>query len=228
MGLGLAASRRPGRAGIAFGLAIAVKVLPVLVVPAALRQRPLRVVAAIAGTLVLVYLPHVLAVGTHVLGFLPGYLHEEGYSGATRWALLRIVLPDTAAPVVGAVALAAIAAYVVLRADPEQPWDTAVVLAGVTFVLAGPPYPWYLLLLVALAALAQRPEWLAVGLAAYPVYLAPALGLDPVFTQRWAYGAAAAVVLVTSILRLRAGGTAGAGLRSPRRTHTPADPAAAR
>ncbi|NHC12488.1 DUF2029 domain-containing protein [Motilibacter sp. E257] len=221
-GLALAARRRSGWAGVVLGLAVAVKVLPGLVVPAAVRHRPVRLLLAMLGTLVLVYVPHVLAVGTGVLGFLPGYLSEEGYSGATRWALLRLVLPDAAAPVAGALVLLAVTAYVVLRGDPAQPWDGALLVTGTAFVLAGPPYPWYLLLLVALAALGRRPEWVAVGAAAYPVYLAPALGMDPVLTQRWAYGAAAVVVLVAAAARVRAARTAAAVPPPQPRTSTSA------
>jgi len=50
--------------------------------------------AGIAAT-VIVYLPHVLAVGSGVIGFLPGYLHQEGYADGTRFVLLGMLVPGT-------------------------------------------------------------------------------------------------------------------------------------
>ena len=65
--------------GVLLGLAIATKVTPVLTVPAVLRRRWVTVALAAGGAFVTVYIPHVLAVGGKVIGFLPGYLQQEGY-----------------------------------------------------------------------------------------------------------------------------------------------------
>lgn len=214
--------RRHAAGGALLGLAVATKVLPALVLPAMVRRAPVRVIVALLAACALVYLPHLLAVGTQVLGFLPDYLQEEGYSGTRRWVLLRSVLPDVLAPVVGIGILGAVSAHVALHGDDRQPWDGAALVTGSAFLLAGPPYPWYALQLLALAALARRPEWVAVGAAMYVVYFAPALQTPVLPATRWAYGSALAVVLLATWLR--ATGRAGAGRRSPARKRTAARP----
>lgn len=208
--LGLAAhargSRRDGWAGVALGAAFAAKLLPALIGAALLRRAPRRVaviVLAAAATVVLVYLPHVAAVGTHVVGFLPGYLQEEGYAGTGRFAVLRLALPPTAATVAAVLVLAVTAALTAWRSDPVRPWRAALVLTGVTFIVLGPAYPWYAVLLVALVALDGRWEWLVVALAAYPAYFVGALGLHHRPTQQLAYGTAALVVLAVTTWRRR-------------------------
>ena len=57
-----------------------------------------------------VYLPHVIAVGGAVIGYLPGYLTEEGYGTGRRFQLLGLAAQGRwAAPaavaVLGVVAL---------------------------------------------------------------------------------------------------------------------------
>ena len=52
------------------------------------------VVGAAAATVVLVYLPHVIAVGSSVVGYLPTYLNQGGYSDGRQYRLLAIVLPN--------------------------------------------------------------------------------------------------------------------------------------
>ncbi|GAB3840172.1 hypothetical protein GCM10027610_047290 [Dactylosporangium cerinum] len=91
------ARARTGRAaalgGLLLGLAVATKLTPALLGPAVLRRRPVSVAVAAAGAITAVYLPHILAVGPAVLGYLPGYLHEEGYSNGSRFALVSLLLP---------------------------------------------------------------------------------------------------------------------------------------
>ena len=87
-------------AGGLLGLAVATKLTPVLVVPALLRRpatRALAVLGAAATTVAVAYLPHVLAVGPAVVGYLPGYLGEEGYADGSRFALLTLLFPASVA-----------------------------------------------------------------------------------------------------------------------------------
>jgi hypothetical protein len=104
--------------------------------------------------------------------------------------------------VVGAVLGAAVAFGVGRRAGTAPGADGAVIMAGATFVLLGPSEPWYGLMLVALAVLAARPEWLLVSAAAYPVYNRLLLGpvSDTVMQQR-CYLPAALVVLGVAATR---------------------------
>jgi hypothetical protein len=207
VGLRLVAARRPLAAGGLLGAAVAVKLYPVLVLPAVLRRRGPLVVAAAAVTFAASYVPHVLAVGTKVLGYLPGYLKEEGYDGSGRFPVLRLLLPGAVPPrvtlVLAALLLAGVAGWVAWRADPDRPWDGAVVVTGVAVLLAGPNYPWYALLLVALIALSGRWEWMPAAAAAYLPYFVGALDLPAEPTKKLAYGTATALVLLLLALRRR-------------------------
>ena len=108
--------RRSLAGGLLIGLAICTKVTPLLVTPAVLRRRrPVAVVSAAAFATAVVYLPHVLAVGSGVIGFLPGYLQQEGYSDGTRFLLLGTLLPGKWAIAAAFVILAVAALLVLLR-----------------------------------------------------------------------------------------------------------------
>ncbi len=203
--LGLLAGRRLVAGGALFGAAVAVKLVPVLLVPALLVRRGHVVLAAAAAVFLAGYVPHVAAVGTDVLGYLPGYLEEEGYSGAQRFGTVRLLVPDAAAPVVAVAVGVAVAVWVWRRAQEHPSAADALTLAGVAFVLVGPSQPWYGLLIVALVALADRPEWLAIAAAAYPVYQAGNLGVDNTAMQQWCYLTAAAAVAVGGAVRRRRG-----------------------
>jgi len=211
---GWAARGRPVRAGLAIGAAIAAKLLPVLALPALLapavrRGRwvtpaAARLLAAAASLVAVGYLPHVLAVGPRALGFLPGYLDEEGYDGEGRFALLRPWLPPGVAAVVAAGIVAAVALRVARHGDPRRPWLGATAVTGVALAVGGVTYPWYALLLVALVALGGRAEWLAVAAAGYPGYFAAAVHVPYATAQRLGDGAALAAVVAVTLLRRRA------------------------
>ncbi len=197
------------RRGALLGAAIAVKILPVLVLPGALSgqrgpARVLRVTAAAVAAVAIAYVPYVIASGAGVLGYLPGYLHEEGYEAGhvRRFALLRLLLPDTAAAVTAAALLALTALYVWWRGDPARPWHGALLLTGTALLLFSPSYPWYSLLVIALVALDGRWEWLTVTLAGTVLYLAGRL-LPGFPLQAWTYGTAALVVTAGACLRSR-------------------------
>ena len=159
------------------------------------------VVGAAALVVGLAYLPYVLATGGgSVLGYLSGYLDEEGYagSGGGRYALLRLVVPDAAAGPAALAVVAVTALLVLRRGDPGRPWRGALTVTGVAFLALTPGYPWYALLLVALVALDGRREWLGVPVASMAAYL----GVDD---GTAAYAVAAAVVLAGAALRAAGG-----------------------
>jgi hypothetical protein len=164
-----------------------------------------RVLLPALAVVVLAYVPYVALSGFSVLGYLPGYLREEGYDAGSvgRFALLRLVVPDAwAAPV--AVALVAVAAlYVLRRGDRERPWRGALLVTGTALLATSPGYYWYALLVVALVALDGRWEWLAVPAAGTALYLAPALGAPGEPAQLWSYGLAALVVGAGALVRGR-------------------------
>ncbi|MET8451109.1 glycosyltransferase family 87 protein [Streptomyces sp. NPDC005209] len=205
--LALGTTTAGARRGALLGAAIAVKILPILALPGALSgqrspARVLRVLASTVAAITLAYLPYVLASGTGVLGYLPGYLHEEGYDPGhvRRFALLRLLLPNAAAGATAAVLLALTALYVWRRGDPARPWRGALLMTGTALLLFSPSYPWYSLLVIAFVALDGRWEWLTVTLAGTVLYLAGRL-LPGFPLQAWAYGVAALAVTTGAWLR---------------------------
>ncbi|MGV9270569.1 glycosyltransferase 87 family protein [Kitasatospora sp. NPDC003701] len=210
-GLGCAARGRAVGGGLLLGGAVATKLLPALALPGALSgllaRRPTRhdvlLVGSALGAFALAYLPYVAVSGTSVLGYLPGYLREEGYEQGhiDRFGLLRLVLPDRLAPWAAALALAAVVLRVLRRGDPHRPWAGALLVTGTALLLVAPAYPWYGLLVVALVALDGRWEWLAVPAAGQALYLTG----GPT-AQQLAYGTALCVVLLVPLLRQRLAG----------------------
>lgn len=202
----ITAARRPRLAAILLGAAGSVKLLPLLLLPAFRRRKP--VVAV--GTFIATYVPHLLAVGTLVLGFLPGYLNQEGFNdGSSRSAILALLLPPEARQLAAAVLAIGLAALAFHRAKRDLIALTCCWLYGAALLIATPTYPWYGLPLIALAALARRPEWIAVPLAAYLAYAS--YGHD---TRQGLIYLAAAVIVVSAIT-IRHRFVAESGLTAP-------------
>ncbi|GLZ77848.1 hypothetical protein Afil01_26550 [Actinorhabdospora filicis] len=205
-----AAARRPRAGGALLGAGIAAKLLPAVTVPALLAgaRKPRAVVppAIALAVAAATYIPYVLWSRGSVLGYLGGYVGEEGYgdaSGSDRFALLRLALPaawERPGVLLGLTlaVLALVTAAIIARGDPARPWDGAAALVGALLLLTTPGYAWYALLLIGLAALAARPVWLVLGLAAAAAY--PALP----HAATIAYALAAAVLIAAGI-RVRHG-----------------------
>ncbi|MFD8795865.1 glycosyltransferase 87 family protein [Streptomyces vinaceus] len=236
-GLGLVAApslRRRACGGLVLGAAVATKLMPAIVLPGALSGvRRVRDAVAVllpaAAFTALAYLPYVLLSHGSVLGYLGGYVEEEGYedpSAGSRYALLRLVLPGEWAVPVLAAAMAGVCGYVLWRGDPRRPWSGALLVTGWAFALLTPGYSWYALLLVGLVALDGRWEWLGIAVAGPAVYVTGQAFGSRGAVSATAYGAAVLLVLVVTAVRWRrrrgegpgagrgAGRGAGPGVRS--------------
>ncbi|MBX6750550.1 MAG: DUF2029 domain-containing protein [Micromonosporaceae bacterium] len=189
--------------GTLLGLAIATKVTPVLLLPALVRRRPLLVLATVIGTVAAAYAPHLLAVGPDVIGYLPGYVQEEGYASGSRFGLLTLLVPDRWAGVLAVVVLAAVAVAVARTSDPDRPWLGGATMTGAALLVATPAYAWYALLLVMLVGLGARTVWLGVVAAGYLANYAVLLHVDGQLAQRVGYGLALAALVVTFVVRRR-------------------------
>ncbi|MBI0300501.1 DUF2029 domain-containing protein, partial [Streptomyces sp. PRKS01-29] len=180
------------------------------------RGAPMRRAAAVvlpaAAVVALGYLPYVLFSHSSVLGYLTGYVAEEGYeTGSTaaddknRYALLRLLHPDPetwALPVIATVLVVAVA-WCLLRGDPQRPWRGALVVTGTAFLLMTPGYPWYALLVVALVALDGRWEWLGVPLAGVAQYVTARAVDDGAWVGTLGYAVAGAAVMAGWAVRAR-------------------------
>ncbi|GAA1376445.1 hypothetical protein GCM10009612_74710 [Streptomyces beijiangensis] len=201
--------RRKALGGGLLGAAVAVKFLPAVLLPGVLRRRPREVAAVLvpaAAVVALTYLPYVLASRSSVFGYLGGYAQEEGYDDAgarDRYALLRLLLPDSWALPAVIVVMAAVSGLVLFRGDPERPWRGCLLVTGTAFLLMTPGYSWYALLLVALVALDGRWEWLAVAVAGAARYVAAGAVGDRAALGTTAYALAAVVVLGAAVVRWR-------------------------
>lgn len=200
--------------GALLGAATAVKLLPAVTVPGALSgvlatggKTPARrmldalaVLGPAALVVALAYLPYVLASRGSVLGYFFGYVTEEGYDDAgsrDRYALLRLVLPDSWAFPAALVILGIAIFHVLRHGDADQPWRGALVVTGVGFLVFTPGYSWYAVLVVALVALDGRWEWLGVPLAGGTAYLGAVAGSGTIAYALAALAVAAGLVVRT-------------------------------
>jgi alpha-1,6-mannosyltransferase len=201
--------------GVLLTAAALVKPYALVLAPALIRRRRDLPSALAAGvvTIGLAYLPFVGA-GLGALGYLPGYLREEGFISGTRFYLLGLLDGDpstvlTAAYIVIATtALVALAASFILRPPdaPEALAGRALLLFATVWVLASPTYPWYALLAVALLPLARGAVLLpagAIALTAPFLYLHISVGSHPTWPRHLVYGGSALALTAAMVWRAR-------------------------
>src|SRR4029077_2546681 len=166
-------------------------------------------------TVIVAYLPFIGA-GRALLGFLPGYLQEEGLqsgAGLFLWNLLRSVpLLEHAGLALylamAAAALLALAVHSVLTAEGRY-LASALTLAVATMVLVSPHYPWYFAWIVPLICFTPRPSALYLTLACPLLYFVPG-GPDPEGARmafQWAIYGPFAVLVAFELWRQHAAGT---------------------
>ena len=182
--LALWARRRqaPWLTGSALAAAALVKFFPAVLFPALYRRWDWKMPLAAAATIVIAYLPFIGA-GNAVLGFLPGYLREEGLqsgAGFFLWSLAKSVAPlEHLGPApylaLAAAALLALAVHSLFMAEARY-LASALTLAVATTVLLSPHYPWYFVWLVPLVALTPRPSVLYLTVACPLLYFVPGGG----------------------------------------------------
>ncbi len=202
-----AAKRRPAWAGALIGAAAMVKLYPAVlglafVAAVGFRRagRPAlaRLIGAAGAVVAIGYLPHVVAVGLRVIGYLPGYLREERYGEGGRYLLAGLLgLPAGLTATLAALAVAGVAAWVLYK-RPDVPQGGAALL-GALLLAVTPVQPWYALTLLAVATVAVAPAWSAVALAGYPYFFAVLLDSShAVAIGRVSYGLALIVVLAAA------------------------------
>jgi hypothetical protein len=161
------ARRRTALASIAFVLAVATKLLPIVLAP--LFWRRVRARDALAGAVlfVLLYLPFVYG-NTLPLGAVPNVVAYIRFNGPLFKAIAKFLTPQGAA--LAAVALGMlVAAWARWRLDASDPaawtWPMALALACAPVV-----YPWYLLYLTPFLFTAATLPLLTWTFSVIPVY----------------------------------------------------------
>jgi alpha-1,6-mannosyltransferase len=153
---------RTSLAGVAVTLGALVKPTALLALSVLWRPWDWRLPLVVVLTVVLAYLPY-LSVGSGVLGYLWGYVDEEGFASGRGFALLWLMEGFTGhvpGAVLVYVAIAAIimiglAVAVAFRRDRSAATAVACLswLLAAFLVLASPHFPWYFLALVPVLAI---------------------------------------------------------------------------
>jgi alpha-1,6-mannosyltransferase len=207
--LALWARRRDARwlTGIAVAAAALVKFFPVVILPALYRRWDWKMPAAATATVAVAYLPF-LGVGRAVLGFLPGYVAEEGLTngaGFFLWNLASTLLPvvkigSVAYVAFAAVALLAAGLYVLLRRETSAHVVTAALaLATLFMVLVSPHFAWYFAWLLAFLCLAPSAAVLYLSVASILLYFiggGPDLDGGRMILELAVYGPFAVIALI--------------------------------
>jgi hypothetical protein len=166
--------------GVALAGAALIKLFPALLLPAFYRRWDWKMPLAFAGTIVLAYLPYG-SVGSGAIGFLPGYLQEEGLMHG--WGIFPLSvavrlfgLPESLGRVylvLAAGVLVILALYLFLRTtidtDERYVADTLILALTLT-VLLSPHYAWYFLWLVPMLCFRLNVPALYLTLASFLLY----------------------------------------------------------
>jgi hypothetical protein len=182
-GLVLFLDGRTLRAGMVVTLGALVKPTALLALPVFWRPWNWRLPLVVLLTVFLAYLPY-LSVGSGVLGYLWGYLDEEGFASGRGFNVLWL-LESLAGPVPGAVRVyVAVAAAIMIvltlavafRRDRSPEISIACLgwVLAVFLMLASPHFPWYFVVLVPWLALRPSATAWVLTLASPLLYGSPA------------------------------------------------------
>jgi alpha-1,6-mannosyltransferase len=181
-------------AGIALGVAVLMKLYPVVLLPAWWRPGDWRFAGAVAATAALGYLPHAATVGFGALGFLPEYLGRAEDHNIGLRALLTYPFGLTGDPArtVAIVLLFGLMAGVVAWIGRTNGGNAAGLtragaLAVATYLLLVPTsvHPWYALWMVPFLCFRPWPAWLYFSGAVSLSYLSYVVKPAPIPWWAW-------------------------------------------
>lgn len=167
---------RPVMSVAGLALATALKLYPMLLLPALVTGKKLRLCLVFGIVLLALYLPYRSA-GGKILGFLPEYFKNpnESYNLGIKAYLLDIFPASSPLAITAILAAALSAAAIWVWSLPKDPLSAvwfAYMLAGLLFVLAsGSMQPWYVVLVIPFLALFFSPAWLYFSFAICLSYL---------------------------------------------------------
>jgi alpha-1,6-mannosyltransferase len=198
------ARRRTSLAAVAFTLAVATKLLPIVLAPLFLGRVKPRDVAIGAGALLLLYLPFMTA-GVMPIGAVPNVVEHIRFNSPIFRPLAWTVTPTGAAVFALAAGVAA-AAWARWKLDVNDPaawaWPMAVTLACAPVI-----YPWYLLFFapfLVTAATVPLSVWTWTVLPVYLVWEWAQFGARwrvPAWLMTVEYGAVVAALVFLVMIR---------------------------
>jgi hypothetical protein len=200
---------------VLIGLAGLVKLYPLAILPAVWRRRDWGALAMVVLMAAAAYTPYAIGAGWAVLGYLPGYIAEEGFQTGDRFFLIDLLrrttgisLSATVYMAAAALGLAVLAGGVVLRGPFTGVGRVraALVLAATATLVISPSYPWYFLWLLPCLAVVPSVPLLVLTAAGFVQYVrhvpgTTATGFDLNVVQYVGFAAVAAV----SVLARRPG-----------------------
>jgi alpha-1,6-mannosyltransferase len=219
LGIWLAIAQKPLRGAAAVTLGALAKPFAALALPALWRPWDWKLPLACIAVIALCYLPY-LSVGTGALGFLSGYLAEEGLKSGDRiWLLaaLRTLIGPLPGDYIVYVAISALiiaalairAAFRARRSAESMLCDINRLLLVSLFLLS-PNYPWYFLAAMPFVALVGgAPVWvLTVGASLLHAEVGGSMFVPLLIRQSILYGAFL-LACACSAWRARQGRSAG-------------------
>lgn len=196
--------RRRATAAVAFGLAVAVKLLPIVVLPLywkRVRIRDAALAVAVVGLLYVPFLDH----GRIPIGSLGKYVQSFRFNDPVFATLERVASPQLLAGV--AVLVGFVTAAWLRTSSPEWSLDALAWPMTAALVCAPVVYPWYLLWLLPFVHSASTVPivvWTVSIIPTYMVWHLRTLGRPwvlPAWVMPLEYGAAAVAVAIAALLR---------------------------
>ncbi len=165
--------------GITLACATLVKFFPLVLLPALYKRWGWRIPTLFAATVVVAYLPY-LGVGPRgVLGFLPGYTHEQRLVSGEQFFLLNAVrrlfngsVPSLAYVIAALMVLVVLALWLWRNQRQQDGYiRSSVILASVFMILLSPHWPWYFAWLIPFLCFVRAAPIFYLTLASFLLYL---------------------------------------------------------
>ncbi len=180
--LALLARRRGLEAatGLALASAALVKFYPAILFPAFYRRWSWKMPVVFGLTVIVAYVPYLTVGAQAVLGYIPGYMAEEGMRNGERFFILSLArrlfsvpaLPETAFLIFAGFILAGLTLrFLRRRGHTESHYiGRALTLAAIFTILLSPRYPWYFTWLIPFLCVAPSAPLFYVTSASFMLY----------------------------------------------------------
>lgn len=155
-------------AAVAFGLAVAVKVLPIVLLPMYWKRVRIRDTALAAAVVALLYVPF-LSHGRVLIGSLGRYVQSFRFNDPVFGTLERVASPQMLAGV--AVLVGFLTAAWLRRSSPEWSQDAFAWPMTASLLCAPVVYPWYLLWLLPFACSSSTVPIIVWTVSIIPTYI---------------------------------------------------------